>query len=93
MKDEADKIRYTSFELRILREIPINGEMISTTEIAGRVYPADRTPRYARQSVLGALNSLIDKSDENEEPWEIFKAKRRGSQPSYFWRKPREKSS
>jgi hypothetical protein len=82
-------VKYSPFEQRILEKIPSDGSKISTTEIAGRVYPPGGAPRYARQSVLFTLNSLIDKSDANQEPWEIHKSAHRGAQPSYFWKTER----
>lgn len=84
------KVKYSPFELRLLSHIPTDGRKISTTELTGKVYPPGQTPRFARQSVMVGLNSLIDKSDENQETWEICKSKHRGAQPSYFWRIPRE---
>jgi hypothetical protein len=81
------KIKYSPMEQRILEAIPKDGSYISTLELAGRIYDQGETPRFARQSVLHTANQLIQKSDENEEPWEIFKS---DSKPAYFWRKPRE---
>lgn len=75
-------------ELKILEAIPENGTMINIYELIELVYK-DQKPRWARQSILTSVNSLIEKSDDNEEPWELFKSKPRGSQSSYFWRKPR----
>jgi hypothetical protein len=80
------KVGYSPLEQRILDNIPLDGSYINTLELAGRVYDAGEAPRNARQSVLHAANSLISKSDENEEEWEIFKS---NSSPVYFWRKPR----
>jgi hypothetical protein len=87
------KIRYSDLETRILELIPKNGSKISTIELTNRVYRPGEAPFNARQTVLHGLNRLILKSDENEEPWEIFKSKRRGSQPAYFWREPRKRVS
>jgi len=39
---------------------------------------------------LHSVNRLIRKSDENEEPWEIFKSTPRGSHSVYFWREERK---
>jgi hypothetical protein len=75
-------------ETRILEFIPFEPYMINTLELVNLVYKDP--PRNARQSILTAVNSLISKSDDNLEEWEIFKSKPRGSQPSYFWRKVRE---
>jgi hypothetical protein len=81
----GDKIRYSNLELRILELIPKDGRKISTTELTGQVYKPGEAPISDRQTVLHAANRLIYKSDENEEPWEIFKSTPRGSQPVYFW--------
>jgi hypothetical protein len=86
--DSMDKIRYSPMEKEILKAIPEDGRMINIYELIDIVY-ANQKPRFARQSILTSVNSLIDKSDENQEIWEIFKSKSRGSQPSYFWRRPR----
>jgi hypothetical protein len=42
---------------------------------------------------MHAANKLILKSDENEEPWEIFKSSSKGAQPAYFWMSKRESKS
>jgi hypothetical protein len=81
-------IKYSTLEKRILDEIPKDGSRINTVELAGRSYDAGKEPINARQSVLHALNSLIRKSDENEELWELFKS---GGRPAYFWIMPRIK--
>jgi hypothetical protein len=85
------KIRYSDLEQSILDLIPEDGRKINTLEITGRVYKPGEAPINARQSVLHATNKLIMKSDENEEPWEIFKSRPRGSQPVYFWREVRKR--
>jgi hypothetical protein len=85
MNDE--KIRYSPLELKILEAIPKDGRRISTIELAGKVYEPGKSPRYARQSVLHTANYLIQKSDDNNEPWEIFKS---GSKPICFWYQLRE---
>jgi hypothetical protein len=77
------KIRYSPLEQRILDFIPEDGSHINTLELVSMVYNAGEAPRNARQSVLHTANCLIAKSDENEEPWEIFKST---SKPAYFWR-------
>jgi hypothetical protein len=88
MEDEniKEKVKYSALEQRIMDAIPDDGSHINTMELVGRVYGFGATPRFARQSVLHTANSLIDKSDENQEPFEIFKST---SRPSYFWKKPR----
>lgn len=87
------KIRYSPLEQRILEAIPIDGRKINTIEITNKVYQPGEAPVNARQTVLGSANKLIFKSDENEEPWEIFKSTPTGSQPVYFWREPRKRVS
>jgi hypothetical protein len=90
---KRDKINYSPLETRILALIPKDESKITTEEITNRVYRPGEAPFNARATVLHGLNRLIAKSDENEEPWEIFKSKRRGSQPAYFWREPRKRVS
>jgi hypothetical protein len=82
------KTKYSPMEQRILDIIPKDGSYINTLELAGKVYSPGQAPRYPRQSVLHIANCLIQKSDENEEPWEIFKS---DSKPAYFWRAERKK--
>jgi|HubBroStandDraft_5_1064220.scaffolds.fasta_scaffold12490_2 hypothetical protein len=84
------KIRYSPLEQRILELIPEDGRKINTIELTGMVYKPGEAPINARQTVLHSVNRLIFKSDENEEPWEIFKSTPRGSQPVYFWREERK---
>ena len=84
------KVQYSRLESSILSQIPKDGSKISTLELVNRVYPSGKIPRSARQSIMDAANKLISKSDDNEEEWEIFKSKPRGSQPAYFWIEPRK---
>jgi hypothetical protein len=86
--DTIGKIQYSPMEKQILDAIPVDGRYISTLELVDIIYK--KPPKNARQSIVTVANSLISKSDENMEPWEIFKSKQKGSQPSYFWRKARE---
>jgi hypothetical protein len=80
-----NKIKYSRLEQRILDLIPKDGRKINTTELTGKVYEPGEAPINARQTVLYTANKLIFKSDENEEPWEIFKSTQKGSQAIYFW--------
>lgn len=84
-----DKIKYSPLEQKILENIPEDGRRVSTIDLVHNVYPPGEAPRNARESILGGANSLIEKSDENQEPWELFKGKQRGNQPVYFWREVR----
>lgn len=85
------KIKYSELELKILGLIPDDGTRVNTLEIVSKVY--DNPPKSARQSVLVSLRRLIDKSNKNEEEWEIFRSSRkRGSNPIYFWSMKREKT-
>jgi hypothetical protein len=84
------RIRYSDLEQSVLDLIPEDGRKINTLEITGQIYQPGKAPINARQTVLNAANKLIFKSDENEEPWEIFKSRPRGSQPVYFWREARK---
>ena len=86
------KVLYSPLELKILENIPKDGRRISTTDLANLCYPIDKKPRNARNSILDSANKLISKSDENQEEWEIFKSRQRGSQPVYFWIEEREKN-
>jgi hypothetical protein len=88
--DTFEKIGYSPMEKKILAAIPEYPTMINTLDLVNIVYEPGKEPHNARQSILTAVNSLIYKSDENMEPFEIFKSKPRGSQPSYFWRITRE---
>jgi hypothetical protein len=85
------KIKYSPLEQRILDYIPEDGSKINTIELTNRVYKPGEAPMSARQTILHSANKLILKSDENEEPWEIFKSPPHGSQSVYFWREKRQK--
>ena len=86
------KIRYSPLEQRILDLIPKDGRKINTMELTNLVYNPGEAPVFARQAILHTANKLIFKSDENEEPWEIFKSRSKGGQPVYFWIKERKKN-
>jgi hypothetical protein len=87
------KIRYSPLEARILELIPEDGRKINTIELTNLVYKPGEAPINARQTVLHSVNRLIYKSDENEEPWEIFKSTPRGAHALYFWREERKRVS
>ena len=86
---QPGKIRYSELESRILEAIPDNGEGIDTLTLVERFYAADERPRHARQSVLNAANCLIDKVNDNQEAWQIFKGAAAGCHPIAFWRRDR----
>jgi hypothetical protein len=81
--------KYSPMEVKIFEAIPDNGVKITTLQLVDKIYK-DKEPRYARESVLTCANALMRKSDENDEPWEIFKSKPRGPQPIYWWREDRK---
>lgn len=83
-------IPYSPMEIRVLNSIPEDGTKINTLEITEIVYAGRRAPFRARQSVLDCTRSLIEKSDLNQESWEIFRSTHLGAQPIYFWREPRK---
>jgi hypothetical protein len=77
-------------ELTILNAIPEDGRKINTIQLTEIVYANRQRPFKARQSVLDGANNLIEKSDMNQEEWEIFRSAQAGQQPIYFWRGPRK---
>jgi hypothetical protein len=77
-------------ELRILNAIPKDGKKITTIQLVDIVYENDEAPRYARESILTCANALMQKADEYNEPWEIFKSRPRGPQPIYWWSEARK---
>jgi hypothetical protein len=81
--------KYSPMEKKILSVIPTDGRKIHTLQLVDMIYDG-KVPRYARESVLTCANALMRKSDENNEPWEIFKSKPRGPQPIYWWREERK---
>jgi hypothetical protein len=81
--------KYSPMEKKILDVIPSDGRKINTLQLVDLIYD-NKIPRYARESVLTCANALMRKSDENNEPWEIFKSKPRGPQPIYWWREQRK---
>jgi hypothetical protein len=85
------KIKYSPLEQRILKLIPRDGRKINTLELASQVYDPGEAPVNSRQTVLLAVTKLIYKSDENEEPWEIFRSKQKGSHPYYYWIEDRKR--
>ena len=87
------KIQYSPMELRVLEAIPEDGCKINTLELTEIAYKGRTPPFRARQSVLDCTRSLIEKSDLNQETWEIFRSAHSGAQPIYFWREPRRTKS
>ena len=87
--------RYSPMELRVLDAIPKDGTKIHTLQLVDKIYNGNDefTPSYARESILTCANALMKKSDEYNEPWEIFKSKPRGPQPIYWWREERKSES
>lgn len=87
---KTDWIDYAPLEWRILNAIPDDGTKISTVDLTLLVY-VEETPHNGRQSVLDSANKLVRKVDLNQEAFEIFRSKARGSMPIYFWKEPRRK--
>ncbi len=77
------KVKYSPLEQKIfgaLKKAPR-----STVDIAEDIYPQAQRPFNARQSVLGALNSLSKKVKQNKEPFSVKRDKRSGPHPVNFW--------
>jgi len=81
--------KYSPMERRILEAIPVDGSKVTTLQLVDKVYEDDEVPRYARESVLTCANALMQKADEYNEPWEIFKSRPKGPQPIFWWRESR----
>lgn len=76
-------VKYSPLEQKLFRHLQRTPK--STIDIAEAVYPTRDRPFNARQSVLGALNSLSKKIRQNREPFAIKKSKRQGPHPVNFW--------
>jgi hypothetical protein len=76
--------KYSPFERKVFALLAKKPK--STTAITDAVWGAERRrPRYARQSVLGALTSLSEKVKANREPFAVKKSERTGPHPIMFW--------
>jgi hypothetical protein len=63
----------------------LNKKPKSTVDITDEFYGRKRRPYNARQSVLGALDKLAEKTKKNQEPFTIVKSARKGPHPVDFW--------
>jgi hypothetical protein len=80
---EDKKVKYSPLEKRLFGQLQRTPK--STVDIAEAVYPVRDRPFNARQSVLGALNSLSKKIKQNREPFAVKKSRRQGPHPVNFW--------
>ena len=80
---ENRDVKYSPLEKRLFGQLQRSPK--STVDITEAVYPERERPFNARQSVLGALNSLSKKIRQNREPFAIKKSKRKGPHPVNFW--------
>lgn len=80
------KVNYSPFERKVfalLTKKPKTTKAI--TEAVWEDVERRHRPRYARQSVLGALTNLSDKVRVNREPFKVKKTERTGPHPIMFW--------
>jgi hypothetical protein len=80
----ASTERYTPNEARLI-EILKRGRRMSSKEIIRLHYHRRRRPRFARQSVVCVLNSLVAKVSRNREDFKILKSRRNGPHPIEYW--------
>ena len=85
MPSPVSKVRYSPTEQRILALLPEDGTKLSSDEIIDLHYGKRKRPFNARQTVIGALRTLIRKSVKNREPFRICKSERKGPHPMKFW--------
>lgn len=77
------EIKYSPLERKLFSAL--QRRPLSTVDLTEVVYTRQRRPFNARQSVLGALNSLSRKVKKNKEPFEVKRSTRQGPHPVNFW--------
>jgi hypothetical protein len=81
---EETKVPYSPFERKVFAKLTKVPK--TTSAITDAIWKEDRNrPTYARQSVLGALNGLLEKSKTNREPFRVKRSERTGPHPIKFW--------
>jgi hypothetical protein len=85
MIKNANKMKYSSSEQKLLDLIPTDGTSISTEELADKRYEGEEVPFNSRGIVLATLSQLIRKVDHNKENFKIRKGRRMGPIPTEIW--------
>jgi hypothetical protein len=85
MIKNANKMKYSNSEQKLLDLIPTDGTPISTEELAVKRYEGEKVPFNSRGIVLATLSQLIRKVDHNKENFKIRKGRRMGPIPSEIW--------
>lgn len=84
IKKEANKrVKYSNQEAKLL-ELLAKGDIISSEQLAERLYDGEQAPYHARSSVTAVLRVLIDKLDHNGEPFTISKTRQSGPYPTQY---------
>lgn len=84
---KADGVRYSKKEQTLFKLLPQDGKKVSSLRLLkGLARKANGAlPFHARTSLVGAMRSLIEKSDRNREPFRVKKSDRAGPNPIEFW--------
>jgi hypothetical protein len=82
---DANKLKYSNSEQKLLDLIPRDGTPISTEELADKRYEGEKVPFNSRGIVLATLSQLIRKVDHNKENFKIRKGRRMGPIPLEIW--------
>jgi hypothetical protein len=78
-------VGYSPTEEKLLGLLPKGGRPISSAELVEGLYQGRLRPFYARNNVVGAMTSLIEKVAINKESFNIQKSKQNGSNLMEYW--------
>ena len=92
-------VRYTMTEYHLFATLPQNGRPVGSVDIyKARVKHGEWDVKFPLKNVTVQMNRLIDKVDDNDEPFRIYKGKKKmkktqplppGNTPVEYWLAPR----
>jgi hypothetical protein len=76
--------RYSPLEQRIFALLPRDGSKVSTEWLAHKIY-GKRIPMHGRVTITGTLRALVQKAEQNKEPFRICRSEAAGPYPLEVW--------
>lgn len=84
-KKKTLRVPYSAAEQKALDAVrAASGRRVTTGELIAVIY-GGAVPFHARQSVVGAMRSLIRKVTVNDEPFSVRQSPRQGPRSAEFW--------
>lgn len=73
--------KYSPAERKLFGLLPKDGTFISSTKLMDLYYNGRRTPVHGRTAMNVSLKRLMQKVQQNREPFRVVRSKRKGTTP------------